>query len=55
MFKKYFEGIENIEVGPIISLTIFFIFFLILLYRVFKMDKGAVKKLKDLPLDDNKE
>ena len=55
MFKHYFEGIENVELGPIISLGIFFIFFIILLIRVFKMDKGAIKKLKDLPLDDNKD
>lgn len=55
MFKQYFEGIENIEIGPIISLGIFFIFFVILVIRVLKMDKSSIKKLKDLPLDDNKD
>ena len=53
MFKHYFEGAENIEVGPVISLVIFFVFFIVLLYWVFKADKGFIKKMKDLPLDDN--
>ncbi len=53
MFKHYFEGAENIAVGPIISLIIFFVFFIVLLYWVFKVDKGFIKKMKDLPLDDS--
>ncbi len=53
MFKHYFEGIENIAVGPIISLVIFFVFFIVLLYWVFKADKGFIKKMKDMPLNDN--
>ncbi len=53
MFKHYFEGAENIAVGPVISLIIFFAFFLILLYWVFKVDKGFIKKMKDMPLNDD--
>ena len=52
MFKHYFEGAENIVVGPVISLILFFVFFLGLLYWVFKVDKGFIKKMKDMPLDD---
>ena len=52
MFKNYFEGIENIEVGPLISLVIFFAFFVILLVYTYKMDKGSVDKMKNMPLDD---
>ena len=55
MFKHYFEGIENVELGPIISLGIFFVFFIILLVRVIRMDKKSIQELKDLPLDDNKD
>lgn len=55
MFKHYFEGVENIEVGPIISLVIFFVFFLVLLYWVFKVDKGFIKKMEDMPLNDGSE
>ena len=53
MFKHYFEGAENIAVGPIISLIIFFVFFIVLLYWVFKVDKGFIKKMEDLPLNDD--
>ncbi len=53
MFKHYFEGAENIAVGPIISLVIFFVFFIVLLYWVFKVDKGFIKKMEDMPLNDN--
>ncbi len=52
MFKHYFEGIENIAVGPIISLVIFFVFFIVLLYWVFKVDKNFIKKMEDMPLND---
>ncbi len=52
MFKHYFEGAEHITVGPLISLGIFFGFFIILLYWVFKADKGFIKKMGDMPLDD---
>jgi hypothetical protein len=53
MFKHYFEGAENIAVGPIISLVIFFVFFIILLYWVFKVDKSFIKKMEDMPLNDS--
>ena len=52
MFKHYFEGAENIEVGPVISLIMFFVFFLGLLYWVFKVDKNFIKKMEDMPLND---
>ncbi len=53
MFKHYFEGAENIAVGPVISLIIFFVFFIGLLYWVFKVDKSFIKKMEDMPLNDN--
>ncbi len=53
MFKHYFEGAENIAIGPIISLVIFFVFFIVLLYWVFKVDKSFIKKMEDMPLKDS--
>lgn len=53
MFKHYFEGAEHIAVGPVISLIIFFVFFIVLLYWVFKADKGFIKKMGDMPLHDS--
>ena len=51
MFKHYFERIENIEIWPIISLAIFFIFFICLLLWVFRTDKSFINKMKKMPLD----
>lgn len=53
MFKNYFQDIEYIEVGPVIGLTIFFVFFIVLVYVVIKTDKGFISKMKHLPLDDD--
>ena len=53
MFKNYFQDIQYIEVGPVIGLTIFFVFFIVLIYLVVKADKGFISKMKNLPLDDD--
>jgi hypothetical protein len=55
MFKHYFEGIEYIEVGPIIGLAIFFVFFVVLVYLVIKADSGFISKMANMPLDDDNE
>ncbi|UII19098.1 cytochrome C oxidase Cbb3 [Fulvivirga ligni] len=52
MFKHYFEQVHNVEVWPIISLAIFFIFFLCLILWVIQADKGYISKMKQLPVDD---
>ncbi len=52
MFKQYFQDIQYIEVGPVIGLTIFFVFFIVLIYLVIKADSGFINKMKNLPLDD---
>ena len=53
MFKNYFEDIEYIEVGPVIGLSIFFVFFIVLIYLVVKTDKSFISKMKNMPLDDD--
>ena len=52
MFKHYFERIENVETGPIISLILFFVFFVVMTIWIFRLDKKFVKKMKNLPLED---
>ena len=52
MFKNYFNDIQYIEVGPLIGLTIFFVFFIVLVYLVLRADSGFIDKMKNLPLDD---
>ncbi|KYG75865.1 hypothetical protein [Roseivirga spongicola] len=52
MFKYYFEQVHNVEVWPIISLIIFFVFFVGLIGYVWKMRKDYVEHMGDLPLSD---
>ncbi len=52
MFKYYFEQINDVAIWPVISLIIFFTFFVGLLIWVWKVDKTFVNKMKNLPLED---
>ena len=54
MFKYYFDRVENVEIWPIISLIIFFVFFIGLIIWLFKIDKGYINKMKNLPLEKEK-
>ena len=54
MFKfiqQYAEKMADIEVYPLISLVIFFLFFLVLTVLVVRMDKKSVAILSNIPLD----
>jgi len=54
MYKNVLQSIENIQIWPMISFAIFFLFFLCLLLWVFTTDKKFIDKMKSLPLEDNK-
>lgn len=49
--KGYAASIEGIDLYPMISLMIFFLFFVGVLYYVKKMDKGFVSDMNSLPLE----
>lgn len=53
MFKYYFEQVHNVEVWPIISLIIFFVFFVGLIGYVWMMRKDYVEHMEELPLSDD--
>ena len=55
MFKHYFEQIQNIEIWPIISLILFFVFFTFTMIWIFFLDEKHVEKMKRLPLDDEQD
>lgn len=52
MYKNVLQGIDNIAIWPVISFIIFFSFFIGLLWYVFKVDKGFIDRMKNIPLDD---
>jgi cytochrome c oxidase cbb3-type subunit IV len=49
--KQYAEKMDHAQIYPMISLVIFFLFFVGLLYYVKKMDKKKVNILSNIPLD----
>jgi cytochrome c oxidase cbb3-type subunit 4 len=53
--KQYAESIDGINIYPMISLVIFFLFFVVLLYYVMKMDKAKVNEISRIPLDNGEE
>lgn len=52
MYKQILESIQNVDIWPVISLVIFFVFFLGILIKVAFIDKKFIKKMEDMPLDD---
>jgi len=49
--KQYAEKIDNAQIYPMISLLIFFLFFVVLLVFVKKMGKERSKELSNIPFD----
>jgi hypothetical protein len=54
MFSHYFEQINNIELFPVISLLLFFTLFIFLVIRVIYLKKDYLNRMRELPLDLNK-
>ncbi|NER14848.1 CcoQ/FixQ family Cbb3-type cytochrome c oxidase assembly chaperone [Leptobacterium flavescens] len=53
--KNHMESITGIEVYPMISLLIFFIFFVALFWWVFTAKKEHIEEVSQIPLDTNNE
>ncbi|HKI77557.1 MAG TPA: hypothetical protein VKA26_03340 [Ignavibacteriaceae bacterium] len=51
MFNHYLQSIEGIGIYPLISLLVFFIFFVVMLIWIVKADKNHLKKMSILPLE----
>lgn len=52
--KHHMDSISGIEIYPIISLSIFFVFFALLLVWVFTYSKDTINELSELPLKEDK-
>jgi cbb3-type cytochrome oxidase subunit 3 len=53
--KGIMGSIDGVEVYPIVSLLVFFIFFLVLGWYVFTMNKKHVEEMKQVPLEKDTE
>ena len=51
MFNHYLQSIEGIGIYPLISLLVFFIFFVVMLIWIFKADKNHLRNMSILPLE----
>lgn len=49
--KQNLENIDGVQIYPIISLLIFFVFFVGLFWWVFTAKKEHITEVKNLPLD----
>lgn len=49
--KHHMESITGIEIYPVISLLIFFIFFVVLFYWVMTAKKDYINSVSQIPLD----
>ena len=49
--KHHMSNIEGIEIFPVISFVIFGIFFLAVLFWVWKVDKKKINEISRYPLD----
>jgi cytochrome c oxidase cbb3-type subunit IV len=51
MYKNVLQAIEGVEIFPLISLVIFFVFFMLVVLWFVKADPQHLKKMAGLPLD----
>ncbi|MBP7477734.1 MAG: CcoQ/FixQ family Cbb3-type cytochrome c oxidase assembly chaperone [Chitinophagales bacterium] len=53
-FSTYLENITGVSVYPLISLVIFVAFFLLVLFWMYSIDGKEMKRIENLPFDDQK-
>jgi cytochrome c oxidase cbb3-type subunit 4 len=53
MYKEVLRSIDNIAIWPVISFVIFFSFFIGLLWFTFKADKNFIKRMSNMPIEDD--
>ncbi len=53
MIKEILQSIKGVEIYPIISLIIFFLFFIVIGIWLLRMDKNQIIKMKRIPLNNH--
>ena len=52
MIKEHLQSIIGVELYAIIGFLIFFIFFILITIHTIRMDKIRVRRLSEIPLED---
>lgn len=55
MLSNNLSHIEGVSIFPVISLIIFFLVFVFVIYKVIRTDKSYIKEMEQIPLNDNEE
>jgi Ca2+/Na+ antiporter len=55
MKQEILQSIQGVSVYPIISLVVFVLFFVIILVWMLKVDKNYIKKMENLPFENEEE
>ena len=55
MYKDVLRSISEVEWFPIVSIVIFFVFFMIVLFYTLRMDKPHVRRMSEMPLEEPKD
>lgn len=53
MYRQIMESITGVDIYPVISLSVFFLFFTLLILYVIKTDKKQLDQLSRIPLQNN--
>lgn len=53
MYKYVLRSMEGVDIYPVISLIIFFVFFMGLLWWVFRKDGQYINTVSELPFQDD--
>jgi len=51
MYKETLRSIDGVSLFPVIAILIFIIFFLLVLFYTFRMDKRQILEYASLPLE----
>jgi cytochrome c oxidase cbb3-type subunit 4 len=52
MYKNILQSIDNIAIWPLISFVIFFLFFLILLWWTFTVNRKFIDHMSNMPIEE---
>ncbi|MEI6311923.1 MAG: CcoQ/FixQ family Cbb3-type cytochrome c oxidase assembly chaperone [Bacteroidota bacterium] len=53
-FSTYLTHITGVKIYPIISLLIFVVFFVLVIFWMYRLDKNEIARIENLPFDDQK-